>query len=241
MDGKIKAIAGTGIVFSSFLVRLLVTDILQDKIPAGHAHRDDPASFRRLSYYESRLTYPMPRYLALLRGINVGGKGIVKMPALKSAFESLGFTGVSTYIQSGNVLFSAPAASRVSLATSIERRLNTQFGIESKALILTPPDMQEVVSRRPEAFGMQPDLYRYDVMYLMGGFRPAEIVGDIPAREGVDRVWAGKKVIYFSRLTEQASRSYLPKIITRPVYRHMTVRNWNTTTRLMDLLLQPSP
>ena len=179
----------------------------------------------------------MTCYVALLRGINVGGKGIVKMPALKVAFESLGFTGVATYIQSGNVLFSATAP-RTALQQSIETLLNKKFGIDSKALLLTPGDLKEVVGNCPEGFGRQPDEYRYDVMYLAGGFRPAQVAKELPAREGVDRVWAGKKVVYFSRLIRQASRSYLPKIITLPVYKHMTVRNWNTTTRLLEMLGQ---
>ena len=181
----------------------------------------------------------MPRYLVLLRGINVGGKGIVKMPALKGAFESHGFIGVSTYIQSGNVLFSAASSSRPALTRSIEAMLAKEFGIDSKVLLLTTADLKEVVAHCPHGFGLRPDQYRYDVMFLAGGFHPAQVVKELPAREGVDRVWAGKKVVYFSRLISQASRSYLPKIITLPVYRHMTVRNWNTTTKLLERMQDP--
>ena len=61
----------------------------------------------------------MPRYVALLRGINVGGKNLIRMPALKAAFEAAGFEDVSTYIQSGNVLFSSPSRSARRLTEEI--------------------------------------------------------------------------------------------------------------------------
>ena len=65
----------------------------------------------------------MPRYVALLRGINVGGKNLIRMPALKAAFEAAGFEDVSTYIQSGNVLFSSPSRSAKRLTEEIEALL----------------------------------------------------------------------------------------------------------------------
>ena len=63
------------------------------------------------------------QHLALLRGINVGGKKLVKMADLRTAFEELGFAEVSTYIASGNVLFRAPRQKRAELAARIESDL----------------------------------------------------------------------------------------------------------------------
>ncbi|MDQ4049187.1 MAG: DUF1697 domain-containing protein, partial [Actinomycetota bacterium] len=72
------------------------------------------------------------QYLALLRGVNVGGKNLVKMADLRAAFEEMGFADVATYIASGNVLFRAPRQRREELAARIESELTRRFGIELK-------------------------------------------------------------------------------------------------------------
>ena len=69
----------------------------------------------------------MPTYVALLRGINVGGKNLIRMPALKAAFEDDGFEDVATYIQSGNVVFAAPATRATELTHRIETMLAEAF------------------------------------------------------------------------------------------------------------------
>jgi uncharacterized protein (DUF1697 family) len=77
------------------------------------------------------------RYLALIRGINVGGMNLVKMADLRAMFENLGFADVATYIQSGNVLFRAPKERRDELAARIESELSRRFGTELKVVLLT--------------------------------------------------------------------------------------------------------
>lgn len=59
---------------------------------------------------------------------------------------------------------------------------------------------------------------------------------EVRVRSGVDEAWAGDGVLYFSRLVSQASRSYLSRLVSMPVYQEMTIRNWNTTTRLLELM-----
>ena len=78
----------------------------------------------------------MARYVALLRGINVGGKNLIPMPALKAAFEEHGFDDVRTYIQSGNVVFSTPTSSQVTLTREIERTISTTFAHYEASVVL---------------------------------------------------------------------------------------------------------
>jgi uncharacterized protein (DUF1697 family) len=179
----------------------------------------------------------MARYVALLRGINVGGKNLIPMPALKAAFEDHGFGDVSTYIQSGNVLFSAPSSTQTALVDEIERMLRTAFGHYPASIVLrSRSQMRAIVDGAPEGFGREPAKYRFDVCFLKPAVTGKQVVAAVPTKEGVDRVWAGTGVVYFSRLTSRATSSRLNRVASLPVYQQMTIRNWNTTTKLADLL-----
>ncbi|MDR2471848.1 MAG: DUF1697 domain-containing protein [Treponema sp.] len=175
------------------------------------------------------------RYLALLRGINVGGQGIIKMADLKAAFAGLGFTGVSTYIASGNVMFSAAGKNKGALVKTLEAALSKQFGLDLKIALLRAEELAAVIADKPPGFGESPDR-RWDVMFLRPPLTAKKVFAALSLREGVDEAAAGKGVVYFSRLAARASHSYLSKIAGHPCYREMTIRNWNTAAALGALL-----
>src|ERR687897_2905327 len=103
----------------------------------------------------------MARYVALLRGINVGGKNAVPMPALKASFEEAGFANVATYIQSGNVVFDAPSSSQAELTRRIEGILRKAFGhYEASLVVRSRSQMRAIVDRAPKGFGTEPATYR---------------------------------------------------------------------------------
>jgi uncharacterized protein (DUF1697 family) len=177
----------------------------------------------------------MARYVALLRGINVGGNNLIRMPALKAAFESGGFEDVSTYIQSGNVLFGARDGA-AALTTRIERLLESTFGLPLSVVVRSRSQMRTIVERAPRGFGSEPDAYRYDVIFLKEPLTARTAMRTVPTRPGVDEAWAGTGVLYFSRLASRASQSRLSKVVSMPIYKSMTIRNWNTTTKLLRML-----
>jgi len=176
------------------------------------------------------------RYLALLRGINVGGKNIIKMADLKSCFENMDYADVSTYIQSGNVLFKSDERDKTRLTNKIEQMLSARFDYSSCIVVVTREQLKNVVEEAPEGFGIEPDKYRYDVLFVKEPLTPGEIMKNLRVRDEVDRSFAGESVLYFSRLIRRASQSYLTKIMTLPEYKKITIRNWNTTIRLMSLM-----
>jgi uncharacterized protein (DUF1697 family) len=178
------------------------------------------------------------QYLALIRGINVGGKNLVKMSDLRAAFEEAGFTEVATYIQSGNVLFRAPRQRREELAARTESELSRRFGVELKVVLLTRRLLKEVIEDAPDGFG-DPS-HRCDVIFLRKPLTVKRAFALVQRRDGVDEAWAGKGVVYFSRLASKASRSRLSKIVTLPEYQNMTIRSWSTTTKLATLMDQPA-
>jgi uncharacterized protein (DUF1697 family) len=178
----------------------------------------------------------MPRYVALLRGINVGGKNLIPMAALKACFEDQGFDDVRTYIQSGNVIFTAPTSNQAQLTRRVERTLASAFDYEASIVLRSKSQMRAIVDRAPEGFGADPARYRYDVIFLKAPLTARSAMKSVATKEGVDRAWAGSGVLYFSRLTTRAAQSRLSRIVSMPVYRDMTIRNWNTTTKLLQLV-----
>jgi len=175
-------------------------------------------------------------YVALLRGINVGGNNLIRMPALKACFEGQGFCNVATYIQSGNVLFTAGRMKQSALIGQIEKTLSKTFAYESRVVVRSLDHMKAIVEEAPKGFGRRPAAYRYDVIFLKEPLTPDEAMKSVTARPGVDRVFAGNGVLYFSRLISKASQSQLSRIVGTKAYQNITIRNWNTTARLLELM-----
>jgi uncharacterized protein (DUF1697 family) len=176
------------------------------------------------------------QYLALLRGINVGGKAVIKMKDLKSCFESMGFSDVETLIQSGNILFKSDQRDSTKLTGMMEKALSQRFNYESRVLIITHQQLKKIVSEAPRGFGKEPENFRYDVIFIMEPLSPNEAMKNVSVKQGVDSVFKGGGALYFSRLISRAGQSHLTRIIAHPMYKNITIRNWNTTTKLLTLM-----
>lgn len=177
----------------------------------------------------------MTRYVALLRGVNVGGKNSVPMAALREEFESAGYDAVRTYIQSGNVVFSsdAPAAS---LEGELEAMLESRFGLPILVVVRSQRRFRTIVAKAPTGFGARPDTYHSDVVFLKGPLTSRRAMNTVELREGVDRAWPGTGVVYFQRLSAQRTKSKMSKFVSTPEYQLMTIRNWATTTKLLAMV-----
>jgi uncharacterized protein (DUF1697 family) len=179
----------------------------------------------------------MDTYLVLLRGINVGGKNTVTMPALRTLLEGLGFANVSTYIASGNVILESDKRP-TEIQALIEEALPNSFKLDSeliKVLVLSRRQLEAVVTEKPKGFGEEPAKYHSDAIFLMG-VSAAQAMPAFDPREGVDTIWPGGGVIYSQRLSAERTRSRLSKALSTPLYRSMTIRSWQTTTALLELL-----
>jgi uncharacterized protein (DUF1697 family) len=176
-------------------------------------------------------------YLALLRGINVGGKNKVPMAELKACLEELGCENVQTYIASGNVMFESNKSS-AKLTEEIREALPKKFSLDSELieiLVLSRDQVQKVLDQAPKGFGTEPGKYHSDAIFLMG-IPSDEAIKIFNPREGVDKVWQGDLAIYSQRLSAQRTRSRLSKIMSSPLYKQMTIRSWATTARLFELM-----
>lgn len=162
------------------------------------------------------------------------------MALLRERLGDNGLTEIATYIQSGNAVVRSKLSPR-----AVEKRfdhvLHKDFGIDSKlswALALPADTYQKVVIDAPKGFGEDDASYRYDVIFLMG-LTATQAAQAIQAREGVDFMWQGTHVIYYRRpsiSSPDATKSYLTKIIKNPIYPSLTMRNWRTTQKLLELV-----
>ena len=176
-------------------------------------------------------------YLALLRGINVGGKNKVTMSELKTYLEELGYQNVRTYIASGNVLFESSKSAK-ELTKEIETLLPKKFKLDSdliKVLVLSRAQLKAVIDNRPQGFGDQPEKYHSDAIFLIN-VPSSEAIKVFKPREGVDSVWQGDGVIYSQRLSAMRTKSRLGQMMSSPIYKSMTIRSWSTTLKLLDLM-----
>jgi uncharacterized protein (DUF1697 family) len=180
-------------------------------------------------------------YLVLLRGINVGGKNKVPMAKLRTVLEDLGFENVSTYIASGNVLLDSKLGA-AKVAEKIEAALPKAFKLDSELVriaVLSADELEAVVKKRPKAFGDEPSTYNSDAVFLMG-IDADEGMKVFSPRDGVDVVTAGDGVIYSQRLSARRTESRLNRIVGTPAYRSMTIRSWQTTLALLELMRKRS-
>jgi len=183
---------------------------------------------------------PRARYVALLRGINVGGKNIIGMKDLKATMEAHGLDNVSTYIQSGNVLFETDRPA-TSLEGEIEGALEKAFKVPLVVVVRSHRQLKAVIDKAPAGFGTDPDTYHSDAVFLKAPLTAQQVMGIVALRDGVDQAWPGNGVVYFARLSAQRTKSKMSKIVSAPEYKQMTIRSWSTTVKLLALLDAQSP
>ncbi len=175
------------------------------------------------------------RYLALLRGINVGGKNVIAMDALRQCFEDLGCNNVRTYIQSGNILFRSTETSVKELIKTIEQGLSDRFSYEAQAVILSHKKFKSAIQAAPDDWGND-DQQKHNAMFTCIGITPKKALSQLAApKTDIETVTAGPGVIFWSASKKQLTKTTLMKLAAAPVYKQMTVRNHNTTFKLLEL------
>jgi len=177
----------------------------------------------------------MTCYVALLRGINVGGKNIVPMPELKLAFERQGFHRVITYINSGNVIFESDLEeSAVKMACDVLMAEN--FSLDIPVFVLSAPDLAEALAHAPEWWNKEPDT-RDDAFFVIPPMTAAEICAHVGAvKEEYEKVAYHGSVIFWSAPMATFSRTRWSKITKdKAMYRAITVRGAKTALKLQEL------
>lgn len=174
------------------------------------------------------------RYVALLRGINVGGNNKIKMADLKAAVEKAGYTNVITLIQSGNVIFDSAISDQEKLAKHLEQVIQKTFRIVSRVVIRSFPQMKKVIAGTPASW-KNDDIRKY-VAFIKEPMTASAAAKQIPVREGVDILDVGDGVLYMATKMEGLTKSGYTKIVGTKIYQDMTMRNYNTTLKILALM-----
>jgi len=176
------------------------------------------------------------RYAAFLRGINVGGHKLIKMADLAQTFVSLGYAGVKTYIQSGNVIVDAADTDPASLALEIEASLAAALGYEVTALLRTGQDLQTIVDLNPFAALATGDAAKPYVTFVRTPLSPALALPLISPNHDVE-VFAGTEHELFSLSRQHNGRYGFPNLFIEEALGVVaTTRNWNTVSKVASLI-----
>lgn len=178
----------------------------------------------------------MAKFIALFRGINLGGHNKVRMAELKALHETLGLKDVVTYIQSGNIVFSSDDADPAQLSRQIEEGFAQAFGFQVKVIVRTSAELQEIIANNP--FQNQAARESKWIVVLFLPARP-----ESTALEDFAQVYAGPEELH---LIGQEVYIYYPNSIGHSKLPHTllekklkaagTARNWNTVLQLQKLL-----
>jgi len=172
------------------------------------------------------------RYIALLRGINVGGNRKVEMTGLKALLESLGCMNVSTYINSGNVIFELKDNLKHRIG-NIGNGMKKEFGFEIPLLIKTEYEMKIIADAIPKEW-QNNKTHKTDVAYLFPEIDSKEILDKLPIKKEYIDIRYVTGAIYWTVERKNYNKSHLNKIISHRFYRFMTVRNVNTARHLAE-------
>jgi uncharacterized protein (DUF1697 family) len=171
-------------------------------------------------------------YVALLRGVNVGGKNRVAMPKLRSSLAELGLEDVVTYVQSGNVVFRSP--SRKGVETRIGKLIADEFGLEIAVLVRTPAELAKIAKANPFRKHEQ-DPLKLHVVFLSGKPAVKAVAGLDPDRSPGDEFNVEGSEIYL-HLPNGSGRSKLTiDYFERRLGVKATARNWKTVEKLLEL------
>lgn len=178
---------------------------------------------------------PQDIYLALLRGINVGGHSTVKMADLKDCFESLGYGKVRTYINSGNVVFAVANTDPRKLERTIEDALEQRFGFRIMVVVRNLEEVETLAGHVPKAWSKPGELKR-NVMFLHHSADPAAVKRQAARQDIGEEVHYYPGVLFWSAPTSNVGKSNMLKLIGTPLYKAMTIRTLSTVYKLLDLM-----
>ena len=170
----------------------------------------------------------MATYVALLRGVNVGGKNTVPMADLRGVFESLGHGAVRTFIQSGNVVFTARKAV---VPTSLETAIAAELGVKTVVVVRTRRELENIVKASPFA-GADPSKLHVGFMTR----KPtAAVVAQLDGEPFLPEEFAVRGSEIYLHLPNGMGRTKLPGYLDRRLGIPTTVRNWKTVNKLVEL------
>ena len=173
-------------------------------------------------------------YVALLRGINVGGKAKVEMPKLKKVFEALGCKNISTYINSGNVIFE-DGRSEKALTAVIELAIKEKLGLSVPIVLRSLKQIRTLHDAIPVEW-TNDTLQKTDVHFLWRSIDNKDILNKVVIKPQLENVLYVEGALVWNIGRKDVTRGGAIKLIETELYRSMTIRNVNTVRKLYSLM-----
>jgi uncharacterized protein (DUF1697 family) len=177
----------------------------------------------------------MMTFVALLRGVNVGGNNMISMASLKADFTKLGFQEVTSYINSGNILFKARESDPRKLERKIEAMLAKTYQLLCRVVVRSLPEMKKLVDSLPRTWNGDAR-WRYNVIFLRHTIDSEEIVATLAPKPDVEQVVYRPGTLLWSAKVTDVTRTTMVKLSSKKIFQDMTVRNLNTAKKLYDLM-----
>lgn len=174
-------------------------------------------------------------YVALLRGINVGGKNKVDMKLLKESFVRIGMQTVVTYINSGNVIFKDDLHTKSQIEDLIENVILEDFALVIKVLICKKDVFDQLIKILPISW-KNDDKMKCDVLFLWEIIDSDTLLSELQIRPEIDMVIYTPGVILWAVDRENVTKSGLMKLAGTKLYKHITARNVNTTRKIYEIM-----
>ncbi|UHA73215.1 DUF1697 domain-containing protein [Paenibacillus sp. 481] len=174
-------------------------------------------------------------YVALLRGINVGGKNKIDMKLLKTAFEEAGMENVVTYIHTGNIIFTTDEHSKMQLSHMLEEAIQTNFGLSIKVVIRSDEEFTQMMSSLPASWSNDQQM-KSDVLFLWDEIDDESVLDRLVINPEVDTVKYVSGAILWSVDRNHVTKSGMMKLMGTKIYQQVTIRNVNTTRKIVELL-----
>lgn len=179
-------------------------------------------------------------YIALLRGINVGGKNKMDMKLLKQTFERVGLHNVVTYINTGNIIFSCNGLTKTELSHMLEEAICQDFELHIKVMVRSIEDIRGVIHAIPDTWKNDQDM-KSDVMFLWDEIDEESVLEHLVIKPAIDTVKYVPGAILWSIDKKNVTKSGMTKIIGTKLYKQVTVRNVNTARKIYEIMQnQPS-
>ena len=179
----------------------------------------------------------MEKYIALLRGINVGGKNKISMPILKNAFIENGFSDVTTYINSGNVLFSCESKDKEELQTECRRIIMDKFGLDIAVMVISAQELADALSHAPKWWDSDTES-KHNAFFVIPPATAQELIESVgDENPEYARAFHYGQIIFWSAPTKTFTRTKWSKAVSSKAYSNITIRNSNTTKKLLELAL----
>lgn len=175
-------------------------------------------------------------FVALLRGINVGGNNKIDMKLLKGTFEGLGLKNVVTYINTGNIIFTDGVHTAEELSGMLEEAIHNDFGLVIKVMIRTLDEIKTIMDNLPDHWTNDNSM-KSDVLYLWDDVNEESVLEKLTIKPEIDNVIYVRGAILWSYDKEHAGKSGMSKIIGTKLYQRVTVRNVNTARKIYELML----